>query len=54
MNSKLLPQEQQYILYKTTEGSVSVKIVFQDENLWPTQKHMAELGRSMSMKNLIN
>ncbi len=43
MNRTLSIKEQQYVLYKSSEGNISVQILFEDENLWLTQKHMAEL-----------
>ncbi|HLE12817.1 MAG TPA: virulence RhuM family protein [Bacteriovoracaceae bacterium] len=43
MSKNLIPKEQQYILYKSAEGNIAVQVVFEDENLWLTQKHMAEL-----------
>ncbi len=31
------------VLYKTEEGTTSIDVTFKDENIWLTQKAMAEL-----------
>ncbi len=36
-------QMSEFLIYKTPEGKVSVEVFIKDENLWLTQKRMAEL-----------
>ena len=43
MGKELVPQNNEIILYTTTEGTVRVEVVFQDESFWLTQKQIAGL-----------
>jgi hypothetical protein len=43
MNNELTNQQQQFILYTSADGKVSVDVVLQDETLWLTQKAMGQL-----------
>ena len=47
----------EFLLYKTPNGNVTVEVFVHDENLWLTQKRMAELydvDRSVITKHLTN
>ena len=47
----------EFLLYTTPNGEVKVEIFFHDENVWLTQKRMAELfgvDRSVITKHLKN
>mgnify|MGYP001167510509 FL=1 len=37
------PNRSEIILYKTEDGAIKIDTIFQDENIWLTQKKMAEL-----------
>ena len=43
MTKDLMTDESKIILYRTPQGNVSVEVFFKDENVWLTQKRMAEL-----------
>lgn len=52
-----LPQATNFILYTTPNGDVQLNVVLQDETVWLTQKHIAELfgkGRSTITEHLQN
>jgi hypothetical protein len=57
MPNKKLP-DNQIVFYQTTDGSVSIEVFYADENIWLTQKRMAELfdttvsNVNMHLKNL--
>ena len=60
MNNKLITTKDQlteFLLYTTPDGKVKVEIFFHNENIWLTQKRMAELfavQRPAITKHLIN
>lgn len=37
------PDSNQIAIYQTPDGTIKINVLFQDENLWLTQKLMAEL-----------
>lgn len=41
--SDLIPQQNNFILYQTPSGEVSLSVLLKDETIWLTQKMMAEL-----------
>lgn len=41
--SELIPQQNNFILYQTPSGEVSLSVLLKDETIWLTQKMMAEL-----------
>lgn len=41
--SDLVPQQNNFILYQTPSGEVSLSVLLKDETIWLTQKMMAEL-----------
>jgi hypothetical protein len=43
MGKEIVPQNNEIILYTTSEGTVRVEVVFQDESFWLTQKQIAGL-----------
>jgi len=43
MPEKLPPKESQIIFYTSPKGNIKIDVFFQDENVWLTQKKMAEL-----------
>lgn len=52
-----LPQASNFILYTAPNGDVQLNVVLQDETVWLTQKHIAELfgkGRSTITEHLQN
>ena len=59
-NEKIKPQNNsfsEFLLYKTPNGNVKVEVFVHDENLWLTQKRIAELydvDRSVITKHLTN
>ena len=42
-NSQLSINNSQLILYKTEDGEIKIDVRFDEDNLWLTQKLMAEL-----------
>lgn len=50
-------ESNKFVLYKTADGKINVNVVLKDENIWLTQKGMAELfdvGQPAIAKHLIN
>jgi hypothetical protein len=43
MPNELVPQYSDIIFYTSSEGNVSIEVIFNDETFWLTQKRMAEL-----------
>ena len=41
-NKQILPPNE-IIFYETEDGKISIAVRFENENIWLTQKHMAEL-----------
>jgi hypothetical protein len=41
-NNQPLPSNQ-IVFYETEDGKISIAVRFENENIWLTQKHMAEL-----------
>ena len=37
------PETNQVAIYETPDGKIRIEVRFEDENLWPSQKLMAEL-----------
>ena len=57
MTDDIVPQASNFILYKAPNGDVKLNVVLQDETVWLTQKHIAELfgkGRSTITEHLQN
>ncbi|MDA3886100.1 MAG: virulence RhuM family protein [Candidatus Delongbacteria bacterium] len=55
-NKKKLP-DNQITVYETTDGKINIEVLYQDENIWLSQKQMAELfdvDRSVVTKHLKN
>lgn len=56
-NSSMLPPNE-IVFYETEDGKISIAVRFENENLWLTQKHMAELFNcstdniSLRLKNI--
>ena len=48
------------MFYETNDGKISIEVRFEDENIWLTQKHMAELfdcsidNISLHLKNIFD
>jgi len=56
MKNKKLP-DNQITFYQTTDGVINIEVLYADENIWLTQKKMAELftvDRSVITKHLKN
>ena len=57
-NSQLSINNSQLILYKTEDGEIKIDVRFDEDNLWLTQKLMAELFEcstdniSLHLKNI--
>ena len=51
MNSKLVENEENLLIYKNTEGNIIVDAIFKDETLWLTQKGMAKVFVYLRMKH---
>ena len=43
MSKDLQPIESQFLMYTSPKGAVKIEVVFQDENIWLSQKKMGEL-----------
>lgn len=43
MSQDLQPIESQFLMYTSPKGAVKIEVVFQDENIWLSQKKMGEL-----------
>ncbi len=43
MNKEIQPNDTQFLLYQTTDGSIRVETRMQDESVWLTQEQMSEL-----------
>ncbi|MBI3366841.1 virulence RhuM family protein [Candidatus Roizmanbacteria bacterium] len=43
MNQEIKPNDTQFLLYQTTDGSIRVEARMQDESVWLTQEQMSEL-----------
>lgn len=43
MSQDLQPIESQFLMYTSPKGEVKIEVVFQDENIWLSQKKMGEL-----------
>jgi len=58
MSENNLPEKfSNFVIFKTADGKVNIDVYFQDETLWLTQKHIAELfgkGRSTITEHLKN
>jgi hypothetical protein len=57
VTDKNLPQATNFILYTAPNGDVQLNVVLQEETVWLTQKHIAELfgkGRSTITEHLQN
>lgn len=58
MSENNLPEKfPNFVIFKTADGKVNIDVYFQDETLWLTQKHIAELfgkGRSTITEHLKN
>lgn len=58
MSNNNLPEKfSNFVIFKTADGKVNIDVYFQDETLWLTQKHIAELfgkGRSTITEHLKN
>jgi hypothetical protein len=58
MSNNNLPEKfPNFVIFKTADGKVNIDVYFQDETLWLTQKHIAELfgkGRSTITEHLKN
>jgi len=58
MSESNLPEKfSNFVIFKTADGKVNIDVYFQDETLWLTQKHIAELfgkGRSTITEHLKN
>ena len=58
MNSKLVENEENLLIYKNAEGNIIVDAIFKDETLWLTQKGMAKVfdcsvdNISLHLKNI--
>ena len=58
MNSNLVENEENLLIYKNTEGNIIVDAIFKDETLWLTQKGMAKVfdcsvdNISLHLKNI--
>ena len=58
MNSKLVENEEDLLIYKNAEGNIIVDAIFKDETLWLTQKGMAKVfdcsvdNISLHLKNI--
>lgn len=42
-NNNIVPKNSNFLLYTTPEGNVKIKVFFQNETVWLTQKRMADL-----------
>ena len=57
MTEDIVPQASNFMLYTAPNGDVKLNVVLQDETVWLTQKHIAELfgkGRSTITEHLQN
>jgi len=58
MNQNNFPEKfSNFVIFKTADGKVNIDVYFQDETLWLTQKHIAELfqkDRSVITRHLKN
>ncbi len=55
--SDLVPNQNSFILYTTSEGAVTLNVLLQDENIWLTQEQMSQLferERSVITKHIGN
>src|SRR5690606_5891292 len=52
--SELIPQQNNFILYQTPSGEVSLSVLLKDETIWLTQKMMAELFQTTSQNITIH
>ena len=58
MNSKLVKNEENLLIYRNAEGNIKVDAIFRDETLWLTQKGMAKVfdcsvdNISLHLKNI--
>ena len=58
MNKKKRPADNQIAVYQTSDGGINIEVVYADENIWLTQKRMAELFEcssdniSLHLKNI--
>ncbi|MBN2834136.1 MAG: virulence RhuM family protein, partial [Candidatus Delongbacteria bacterium] len=55
-NNKKIP-DNQITVYETSDGKINIEVLYQDENIWLSQKQMAELfdvDRSVVTKHLKN
>jgi hypothetical protein len=43
LSKDLQPIESQFLMYTSPKGAVKIEVVFQDENIWLSQKKMGEL-----------
>ena len=56
-HDKLVPVQDEIVLYQSEDGNVKVDVLFQDETVWLTQEQMAQLfgkGRTTITEHIGN